>query len=81
MLDWFDWEDMGCLALIGAVLLILAIVVGVFFLESWFIMLLWNAVIVTVMEWNALTFWAACGLNLLCTLLFGAVRTITRKKD
>lgn len=80
MLDWFDWDDMGCIALIGAIALILAIVVGIFFLDSWFIMLLWNAVIVTVMEWNALSFWMACGLNLLCTLLFGSIIKISSKK-
>lgn len=80
MLDWFDWDDMGCLAVIGAILLILAIVAGIFFLESWFIMLLWDAVIVTVMEWNALSFWMACGLNLLCTLLFAKIIKIPSKK-
>ena len=83
MLDWFDWEDMGCFALIGAILLILVLGVGFFFLESWVIMLLWNAVVVVVMEWGTLNFWMACGLNLLITLLFGGlVRTCSkRKKD
>lgn len=80
MFDWFDWEDMGCLAIIGAVLLIIALAVGIFFLESWFIMLLWNAVIVVVMEWNAMSFWLACGLNLLCHLLFGSLVKISSKK-
>jgi hypothetical protein len=80
MLDWFDWDDMGCIAFIGAIVLILAIMVGIFFLESWFIMLLWNAVVVVVMEWNALSFWMACGLNLLCTLLFAKIIKIPSKK-
>ena len=80
MLDWFEWDDMGCIALIGAIVLILAIVVGIFFLESWLIMLLWNAVIVTVMEWNAISFWLACGLNLLSYLLFGSIVKISSKK-
>lgn len=80
MLDWFDWDDMGCIAFIGAIALILAIVVGIFFLESWFIMLLWNAVMVTIMEWNTMSFWLACGLNLLCTLLFAKVIKIPSKK-
>lgn len=81
MLDWFDWDDMGCLTIIGAVLLIIALAVGIFFLESWFIMLLWNAVIVVVMEWNALSFWLACGLNLLCHLLLcKTVRVSSNKK-
>lgn len=80
MLDWLDWDNMGCIAFIGAIVLILAIMVGIFFLESWFIMLLWNAVVVMVMEWNALSFWMACGLNLLCTLLFAKIIKIPSKK-
>lgn len=81
MLDWFDWDDMGCLAVIGVVILVLALVLGVFCFESWLIMLLWNVLIPAIMEWNAISFWQACGINLLCNLLFGCVRTVTRKKD
>lgn len=79
MFDWFDLEDRGCLACIGLVLLAVVLIVGVFFAESLVIMWLWNAVIVVVMEWNTLSFWMACGLNLLCHLLFARVVKISSK--
>lgn len=34
------------------------------------IMLLWNAIIPAVIGWGTLTYWYACGLLLLCRLLF-----------
>ena len=79
MLDWFDFEGKGCLACIGLILLAVILIAGVFFVESLVIMWLWNAVIVVVMEWNALSFWMACGLNLLCNLLFARVIKISSK--
>mgnify|MGYP003484229901 CR=1 FL=1 len=81
MLDWFDLEDKGCLACIGLILLAIILIAGVFFAESLVIMWLWNAVIVVVMEWNTLSFWLACGLNLLCHLLFGSVVKISSNKN
>lgn len=81
MLDWFDLEDKGCLACIGLILLAVILITGVFFAESLVIMWLWNAVIVVVMEWNTLSFWLACGLNLLCHLLFGSVVKISSNKN
>lgn len=79
MLDWFDLEDRGCLACIGLILLAIILIAGAFFAESLIIMWLWNAVIVVVMEWNTLSFWLACGLNLLCHLLFVRVVKISSK--
>lgn len=80
MFDWFDWEDMGCLAVVGAILLILAIVFALFLFESWLVMLLWNAVIVATMGFGTLSFWAACGLTLLCHLLFGSLAKFSSNK-
>lgn len=34
------------------------------------VMLLWNAIIPSVIGWGALTYWKACGILLLCKLLF-----------
>ena len=81
MLDWFDLEDKGCLACIGLILLAIILIAGVFFAESLVIMWLWNAVIVVVMEWNTLSFWLTCGLNLLFHLLFGSVVKISSNKN
>ena len=73
MVDWIDFDNLGCFATIGVVLLIIALAVGIFFGESLLIMWLWNAVLVAVMEFPALGYWYACGLNLLCHLLFNKV--------
>lgn len=70
MLDWFDLENKGCLARFGLILLAIILVACAFFAESLIVMWLWNTVIVAIMEWPALGYWYACGLNLLCHLLF-----------
>ena len=80
MLDWFDLEDKGCLACIGLILLAIILIAGAFFAESLIIMWLWNVVIVLVMEWPALGYWYACGLNLLCHLLFAKTVRVSSKK-
>lgn len=80
MLDWIDLEDKGCLACFGLILLALILVAGVFFAESLIVMWLWNAVIVAIMELPALGYWYACGLNLLCHLLFAKTVRVSSKK-
>lgn len=82
MLDWFDLEDMGCAACIGLLALALVLIVGGFFLESLIVMWLWNAVVVTIMELPALSYWMACGVVMLCNLLFKpTVRISSPKKN
>lgn len=79
MLDWFDLEDKGCLACFGLILLAVILIAGAFFAESLIVMWLWNAVIVAIMEWPALGYWYACGLNLLCHLLFAKTVRVSSK--
>ena len=45
-------------------------IIGGFFLRSWLIMLVWNAVATSLFDAHALTYWYACGLNLLTGWLF-----------
>lgn len=81
MRDLFDNVDSGW-AIFGIVVLILALAFGVFCLESWLVMLLWNAIIPNIFVGvGAISFWWAAGIKLLCSLLFGAVRSVSKGKD
>lgn len=62
-----DNFKINCLVL----LIIIPVIIGLFFLESWFVMLLWNAVVPIIMWCQPLTYWHAVGLNFLTSLLFG----------
>ena len=67
----------GCLIC----LLVLALVVGIFFLEAWVVMLLWNALLPTIFSLPTIGFWAACGLKLLINFLFGASKINSSKNS
>ena len=58
-------EGAGCLACVGIVLLALALVFGILCLESWLVMLLWNATVVVVFGAPTIGFWMAMGFILL----------------
>ena len=66
-------------AIVGWVVLFL---VGFFLaacLEAWILMLLWNWVVpMLFVGAKTLTFWGAFGVMLLCDILFGSVKIITR---
>ena len=63
----------GILVTILLIALILALAFGVLCFEGWLVMLLWNAVIVSVFGAPTLSFWLSVGILLLCNLLFKAV--------
>lgn len=52
---------------LGHALIFLAVVAAAIVV----IMLLWNALIPSIMGWSAINFWQAAGLLILCKLLFG----------
>ena len=53
------------------VFLVLALAVGVFFFDAWLVMLLWNATIATFFTAvPSIGYWMACGILILCNLLF-----------
>lgn len=81
MFDWFDLEDKGCAACIGILALALILILGGFFLESLLVMWLWNAVVVVIMELPALSYWMACGIVMLCNLLFKPIVRTTSHKN
>ena len=54
----------------GLIMLLLVVTVGLFFLDAYFVMLLWNWVVPTVMWLNPLTFWHAVGFKFLISFLF-----------
>ena len=63
----------GILVTILIIAFVLALAFGILCLEGWLVMLLWNAVIVSVFGAPALSFWLSVGILLLCNLLFKAV--------
>ena len=67
------------------IIIALGVIFGVLCLESWLIMLLWNATLPAVFSGaTAIGFWQSVCINLLVILLFGGVRKIVTaliKKD
>lgn len=61
------------------IFLVLGATFGLLCLESWLVMLLWNATLPAVFSGvTAISFWQSVCINLLATILFGGVgRTIS----
>jgi hypothetical protein len=76
--DAFE-ENFACGCLIC--LLALVLIVGVFFLEAWVVMLLWNAIVPAIFALPTIGFWMACGMKLLISFLFGVGKTISSKNS
>ena len=67
-------SDLGCVAAILVIILVLALAVGLAAFEAWLVMLLWNAVLVALFpSLPTLSFWLAWGLMILCNILFKSV--------
>ena len=68
-----------------AIILVFGVIFGLLCLESWLIMLLWNATLPVVLSGvTAIGFWQSVCINLLITLLFGGIGKIITafiKKD
>ena len=85
----FEYRDTPLWAVIVgwviAIIIALGIIFGVLCLESWLIMLLWNATLPVVFcGVTAISFWQSVCINLLVILLFGDVGKIITafiKKD
>lgn len=85
---WSNYDTPLWATIVGwliAVIFALGIIFGVLCLESWLIMLLWNATLPVVFGGvTAIGFWQSVGINLLTILLFGGVGKIITafiKKD
>lgn len=85
---WYDYDTPLWAVIVGwiiAIIIALGVIFGVLCLESWLIMLLWNATLPAVFSGvTAIGFWQSVGINLLVILLFGGVgKNITAliKKD
>lgn len=74
---WYDYNTPLWVAIVGwiiGIILILGFAFGVLCLESWLIMLLWNATLPAVFSGvTAIGFWQSVCINLLATILFGGV--------
>ena len=57
-------------AILAGSVAVMAIVAMILGLLSWFVMLLWNGVLVDVMHVEVVTYWQSMGLLLLSSLLF-----------
>ena len=85
---WYDYDTPLWAVIVGwaiAIIIALGVIFGVLCLESWLIMLLWNATLPAVFSGIAtIGFWQSMGINLLTVLLFGGVGKIIAafiKKD
>ena len=58
--------NVAIITIVGALIVFL----GLCFLNSWLVMLLWNWVAVDLFALPTLNFWSAFGLRWLCSLLF-----------
>ena len=56
------YERGGCLAVILAVILALALVFGIFCFEGWIFMLLWNWLAVELFSAQTLSYWLCVGI-------------------
>lgn len=65
-----NWNRFSIWEKLMAVILILAFVFGALCLVSWLGMLLWNAIVPSIVGWGAITFWQAMGIKLMITFIF-----------
>ena len=72
-------DDIGCLGIIGMVILVFAIAFGLSCLYAWLGMLLWNWVMPIILQgaFVKMEFWPMWGLLELCGLLFKSHNTNT----
>lgn len=82
--DINDYDVHPLVSVLLAVLIFaiaIAIAGGLFALQCWLIMILWNWVAVGLFSLPALTFWYAVGLRLLWVWLFGDPLKVDAKSD
>jgi hypothetical protein len=77
---WYDYDTPLWVTIVGwliGIIIALGIIFGVLCLESWLIMLLWNATLPVVFSGVAVIgFWQSICINLLVIFLFGGVGKI-----
>lgn len=74
----FDWDYsrnwwVNILAVIIGIVFVLGMTFGLMCLNSWLIMLLWNAILPVLFGFSTITFWQTFGLYLILWLLKGGV--------
>lgn len=79
------WEEystgVAIFAIIGIIIGTIAVYFGAMCLRAWFVMLLWNWVMVGLFGTPALGFWMAFGLCWLCSLLFKTKVTVNEDSE
>lgn len=82
MRDWIEKLDgMSVLAVIMVVILVLGGLFGLFCVEAWIAMLLWNACLVSTVAFvGPIGFWPMMGIMVLFNILFKST-SYTSKKD
>ena len=82
MVIWDGYPTgLAVLAIIAVVIFAIAWTFGLMCLQSWIVMLLWNWVAVGLFGAPALSFWVACGLRWLCSLLFKSKLTVNKESE
>ena len=65
-----NWNKYTALEKLIAVIIILAFAFGALCLVSWLGMLLWNAIVPSLIGLGTITFWQAMGIKLMITFIF-----------
>ncbi len=76
------YEECGCLAFILAILLCLGLVFGIYCLQGWIFLLLWNWLAVDYFNAPLLGYWVCvgivCALHFLGGIIFGRSASSTK---
>ncbi len=72
---------LGCLLLLGLLILVFGACFGVLCLEGWAVMVLVNYALVPWLGISELSYWGAFCIVLLCNILFGGLRASVSSKD
>ena len=77
---WDNYEGFfAVIAVIAFIIGFVGVTFGLWCLQAWLVMLLWNWVIVSLLGAPVLTFWLSFGLVWLCHLLFKSNVKVNKK--
>lgn len=82
MKDRFDdvCEEWGCGIALLIILLVFALVFGIYCLEGWILMLVWNGVVAGMWNGPAIGYWLSVGIVFVLNLIGRALRKTTTVK-
>ena len=77
-------EEWGCGIALLIILLVFALVFGIYCLEGWILMLVWNGLVAEMWNGPAIGYWLSVGVIIVLNLIGSALRksaTVKIKRD